>query len=314
MRGSRAGGGSLKTIYRPAWVLDGSLRSEFGIPDEAAARVCGLDEDEATLGVAAARGLLSRSGLGPSEVRRLEASSRTSTGWGATAALALGLARAEVAEIPPTAQPAPPGPGVLRVTAEAPRAGAEALESGRIAALATAQWAEPGESFDASLPRVRILDRPAYDRLARWEPRALSQVPMGANIPLSTWNQSAEARYRLLASQCPLCKRGNHPPLDPCPTCGGRTEARELLAPGELYTFTHIAKGGGPSEFDPLQETEGSYAVAVVAWDGGIRVAGLVTETEPESLRIGARMEPVFRRLYAQEGAWRYGTKFRAQG
>jgi uncharacterized OB-fold protein len=38
----------------------------------------------------------------------------------------------------------------------------------------------------------------------------------------------------------------------------------------------------------------------------------MMVDPDPASLRIGQRVRRVFRRLYAQEGAWRYGTKFQS--
>jgi uncharacterized OB-fold protein len=83
-----------------------------------------------------------------------------------------------------------------------------------------------------------------------------------------------------------------------------------LPSRGTLETFTIIAEGGGPSEFDALQETHGEYAVGIASF-GPVRVPGMICDTPTERLRLDLPVEPVFRRLFAQEGTWRYGSKLR---
>jgi hypothetical protein len=87
-----------------------------------------------------------------------------------------------------------------------------------------------------------------------------------------------------------------------------------LAGPGKIQSYTVVAKGGAPSEFEPLQDLDGDYAVVVVEFGQGVRVVGMVCESPLDGLRIGAAVQPAFRRLYAQDGEWRYGTKFRLVG
>lgn len=268
-------------------------------------RLPALDEDEATFAVAAARALMKQRHVAASTIRRLECVSTTGTGWSVHVQIALGLRHATVLE---TASETV-AEGTLRITSNAPRFGSPHL--GRVEAMAVAEFPGPGKDIDASERTSRSIDEAKATKLAMWEAKAPAAVPMGAYIPKPTWDASLDARYRLVASYCSKCRRGHHPRLDPCPVCGGATETRELAAPGTLYTHTVIAAGGGPTEFDPFQETEGTYGVAIVDFGDAIRVAGLLTGTDLGGLNIGQKMEPVFRRIYAQEGAWRYGTKFR---
>jgi uncharacterized protein len=281
------------------------LCKELGIP--VGTRVPGLDEDESTLAVAAARALVGLRKLAPDAIKGVEFVGPTAPAWAPTAALALGAtARMTTFTEAPAAAPAD---GTMRISALAPRPGSPEL--GRNEAFARAEFPGPGRTLDATPKHSRTVSRASFDKLVAWETKALLQVPMGAYIPKASWEATLPARYQLLAGFCANCKRGYHPRLDPCPVCGGTTQSRSLPTVGHLYTYTAIAAGGGPSEFDPLQDVEGTYGVGIVDFGDAIRIAGILAETDLAQVAIGDKMEAVFRRIYAQEGAWRYGTKFR---
>lgn len=272
-------------------------------------RVPGIDEDEATMAVAAAGALLERQGI---EVASLEAayvSSVTASGWGATFAEALGLPADHVHEGAP---PAESKGRQLVVESHAARAGSPELDTRARTSLAAARLA--GSSTNPTMVLGQEagsvpLSPDVYARLAKWEREAPLQVPRGAYVPEGTWARSRAARYRLLAGECPKGHK-SFPPRPACVTCGAATRGVALPRRGVLETYAGVAKGGGPSEFDALQETEGEYVVGVAAF-GGVRVPGMVCETHRSALRVGLEVEPVFRRLFAQEGVWRYGLKLR---
>ena len=77
-----------------------------------------------------------------------------------------------------------------------------------------------------------------------------------------------------------------------------------------MYAYTIIGKGAAPSEFLEQQLAVGEYATAVVALDDGPRVAAMLADVDPRDVRVGMPVQMVFRRIYAQEGATRYGFKF----
>ena len=282
----------MRATFRPANALGGK-------------RVPGLDEDEATFAVAAAGALIKQRNIPTSSIQRLQCLSATAQGWARHVQIALGLPDASIDE-----KPGGELAGTLRITSDAPRFGSDHFA--HVDALAVAEWPGAAKDIDASDPTPRAIDEAKATKLAAWESKALLAVPMGAYIPKPTWDASLDARYRLVAGYCSHCKRGHHPRLDPCPICGRPTDVRDLASNGRLYTHTVIAAGGGPTEFDPFQDTDGTYGVGIVDFGDAIRVAGILTDTDLASLNIGQKMEPVFRRIYAQEGAWRYGTKFRA--
>ncbi|HVL49146.1 MAG TPA: OB-fold domain-containing protein [Candidatus Thermoplasmatota archaeon] len=140
---------------------------------------------------------------------------------------------------------------------------------------------------------------------------AIPEEPLGAYIPPATYTRDLPARYRLEASRCGACGRLAYPPPAACPACGGRAFARERLAGRAVVeTFTVIGRGGSPGEFAPEQAFAGEYPVAVVRFEEGPRVTARLADVETGRIAIGLEVEPALRRLYRQQGAWRYGLKF----
>lgn len=314
-----------RATYHPAHAIAPGAIGQPGtrgrLATQTEVRVPFLDEDEATLAVEAAGALLQAAKFEASTLARIRVASATRTGWATTLARALGAHNIEPEELSTEEWPrerarASASEAVLWVESQCPRPRSSAMEELALPAQAGAELTGPAAPkgpdlrVDADRPTFS-LSRETYEALAREEARAPGAVPMGAYVPLATWNATRDARYRLMASSCPQCHAAQHPPLDPCPACGGPTHVAPLPRRGHLYSFTRIAKGGGPSEFDPLLEVAGHYDVAVVEFEAGVRVPGMVAEAADVPLKIGQPMEAVFRRLYAQEGAWRYGTKFR---
>lgn len=256
--------------------------------------VCNLDEDAATLAVEAAHQLLRQGRIDASGIGRVELVG-ASPEVASTVALALGVGTQ--------------GGSTIRIRVHAPRAGSPDAVSGRPAHAAAALDASPPEGTGPLRPQVLLGTADQFQRLVKAEQDALGAVPMGAYVPRRTWDATLATRYRLLSSVCDTCRAGHHPPLPVCPVCHNATRTVSLWKPGRLYTWTHVASG--PSEFDPWHQVWGEYTVAVVEHEHGIRLAGILVDADPARLREGMAVEPVFRRLYAQEGAWRYGVKFR---
>ncbi|MFC2002250.1 Zn-ribbon domain-containing OB-fold protein [Chloroflexota bacterium] len=137
---------------------------------------------------------------------------------------------------------------------------------------------------------------------------------MTAYITLPSYVATIDQRYRLVAQKCKDCGQIIFPPRMLCPECGSSgMEDYPLSGKGEIYTYTVISKGGGPSEFDDLQNMIGAYAVAIVKLEEGPLVVCQLTDCDPkpDSFQIGMKVEAVVRRLYEQEGITRYCYKFR---
>jgi uncharacterized OB-fold protein len=80
---------------------------------------------------------------------------------------------------------------------------------------------------------------------------------------------------------------------------------------GRIYAFTKIAAGGAPGEYAEQVKLNGSYGVALVDLEEGVRVMGQLTDCDLEKVQVGQEVQMVFRVLYAHEGVIRYGFKFK---
>lgn len=134
---------------------------------------------------------------------------------------------------------------------------------------------------------------------------------MSAYYSLPMFEASSPQRLRLLAGKCSGCGTLFYPQRPRCTSCGtSHFEDVPLSGRGTIFTFTVIARGGAPSEFDDQQTMTGGIAVAIVELEEGPRVIGQCTDWAPEDLSIGAPVTVTMRRLYDQERVVRYGLKF----
>lgn len=134
---------------------------------------------------------------------------------------------------------------------------------------------------------------------------------MSAYFSLPMYSASIDQRLRLVAGKCAKCGTLAYPQRQVCIGCGNAAfEEVPLSGNGKLYTFTVIARGGAPAEFDEQQTMTGVIPVAIVELDEGPRVVGQLADVQVDKLEIGMKVKAVVRRLYDQEGIIRYGTKF----
>lgn len=134
---------------------------------------------------------------------------------------------------------------------------------------------------------------------------------MSAYFSLPMYSASIDQRLRMIAGKCRSCGKLAYPQRQVCIHCGGRAfETTPLSGNGTLYTFTVIARGGAPAEFDQQQMMTGVIPIGVIELDEGPRVVGQIAAPHLDALEIGMPMRAVVRRLYDQEGIVRYGTKF----
>ena len=137
----------------------------------------------------------------------------------------------------------------------------------------------------------------------------------GARVSLPNWQQSIPQRYRLEAGTCTACGALNFPPDGACQSCHERTtyERVELDPVGEVVARTVIGQGGAPPEFANQQRQSGAFVAAIVALRAGeesVRLPAQVVDCDPEDVSVGDPVLAQFRRIYAQEGIVRYGSKF----
>jgi uncharacterized protein len=275
-------------------------------------RMADIDEDEVTMALDAAHALLEQEGRKASEVTGVVVASRTASGLAPVVAQILTGDASKGREVtaPELEDVAAEGLTIC-ILSDAVRP-----TTGRLATLidtAAEAWIAGGARTSAPPPEAgRDLDAALWDRMAKREPTGAMQSSMGAFIPMATWEAASGSRLRRHVSVCPK-GHASFPARSTCLTCQRPTQVQEASRHATVYTYTVISPGGGPTEFDFLQEVHGAYASLIVSLDGheGVRAPGIATQTPLEELRIGLPVESVVRRIYGFDGAWRYGTKYR---
>lgn len=112
-------------------------------------------------------------------------------------------------------------------------------------------------------------------------------------------------RPYLKGSRCTVCDTIYFPPRTLCIRCleDGRLEGVALSRHGTLHTYT-VVRQGLPFFATP-------YILGYVDLPDGVRVFAQLTDTDPESLRIGMEMELVLAPLLEERGQPVWGYKFR---
>jgi hypothetical protein len=105
------------------------------------------------------------------------------------------------------------------------------------------------------------------------------------------WQALRAGRVEL--PRCQGCKRLVFYPRSFCPSCHGADVVWERIdARGHVYTFTVVHK---PTI--PYFAAEAPYVYAIVELDAGVRLPTRLVGVEPNRVRIGERVEPVFEKL-----------------
>lgn len=130
---------------------------------------------------------------------------------------------------------------------------------------------------------------------------------MGETLPLM-WRKFPE-RYTLMGNYCETCGTAFFPARMVCPNCRrrGKLVPKQMPRRGKIFSFTEVKTG--PTGFDH----ETPYFLAVIELENGVRLLSQVVDSEAEKVKIGARVEKVFRKISEQrrEGAIAYGYKFK---
>ncbi|KAB1191126.1 MULTISPECIES: zinc ribbon domain-containing protein [Haloferax] len=203
---------------------------------------------------------------------------------------------------------------------------ASALEDGASSVLLVGYGGGAGAtalslSADGDVPTRLALDGDtelSYAEALRRRGTITGEEPEGggAYVSVPTWRQTIPQRHRLVAGRCRDCEMLSFPPEGACAACGslGGYEAISLAGEGTVEAATRIGQGGAPPEFVEQQQRSGSFAVAVVAFDGPegdetVSIPAQVVQSPVGTPTIGDRVEAVPRRIYEQEGVVRYGFK-----
>ena len=119
------------------------------------------------------------------------------------------------------------------------------------------------------------------------------------------------SRYNLIGTKCGSCGQVDFPPREVCPECGRRSiwkmQRFRLKGAGQVVTYTVIHDA--PAQF----EMQKPYVIAIIETDEGVRLTSQIIDVAPNEVKIGMRVQAVFRKL-GQEGSAgviHYGYKFR---
>jgi len=134
-----------------------------------------------------------------------------------------------------------------------------------------------------------------------WEREKINQ-PAPAS-PLF-WRLNADV-YRLIGSKCSDCGHITIPKTKICHMCGSFNQKDyQLPKTGTVHTFC--------INYTPPPGLEAPIFNVIVDLDGGGRYLGLITEVaNPEQVKIGTKVEMVFRKVMTDRGLDIYGYKFR---
>jgi uncharacterized OB-fold protein len=113
----------------------------------------------------------------------------------------------------------------------------------------------------------------------------------------------------MLGVKCVNCNTNYFPKRPVCPKCRRKGKLEELSynGSGKVYSFTEISSP--PKGF----EDQVPYVLAIIELDEGAKVTGQIVDITSKDLKIGDRVERVFRVIQKDdpEGLIHYGFKFR---
>lgn len=112
-------------------------------------------------------------------------------------------------------------------------------------------------------------------------------------------------KYGLIGSRCDACGKVYLPPQRVCGSCGGVDSTQPYAAAHRLATVAAVST-------DAVTDTPAPPAMAAMLdFDGGGRLTAELTETRPDEIAVGSRVEMTFRRTYAVRGTPNYFWKAR---
>jgi uncharacterized protein len=118
----------------------------------------------------------------------------------------------------------------------------------------------------------------------------MTALPVPEPTPVSQPFWDGLAQHRILVQFSSSLNRYVFYPRTLAPgTLADDLEWREIDGAGTLYTYTVARRPTGPPWADAVPQL-----LAVVQWDAGPRISTELVEVDPDSIRIGMRVEPVF--------------------
>jgi uncharacterized protein len=130
-----------------------------------------------------------------------------------------------------------------------------------------------------------------------------------------TWRKHKE-HYLLAGARCNECKELIFPSREVCRRCSSTNLSEHIFRPfGEIITFTVIRTQINDPEGENIDIPARNipYVLAIIKLDEGPRLTAQVVECSAEELKIGRKVEMVFRKLNEKgdRGIIEYGYKFR---
>ena len=137
-----------------------------------------------------------------------------------------------------------------------------------------------------------------------------NHVSQGAYVSRAQYDEAAASRLQLHGQ---TNEQGVvWPPRFSHVVGGHSTSGMRLQRCGKVMTWTTLSAAGAPSEFSLRAPVLGGVSTVLLELDDGPNGVFLLVDDEESIIEMDARIELVFRRLYAQEGFVRYGLKARS--
>jgi uncharacterized protein len=123
--------------------------------------------------------------------------------------------------------------------------------------------------------------------------------------PILRWRKYNE-KYLLQGNKCLKCNNVFYPQKYLC-SCGSQDFAPyKFSGKGTLLTFTQINT--------PCQtfSQQAPYCIGIIELEEGPKITAQITDTKINDLKIGSKVEAVFRKIYqsSDQGIINYGFKF----
>lgn len=113
----------------------------------------------------------------------------------------------------------------------------------------------------------------------------------------------------MIGVKCTNCSTYFFPRRNVCPKCRRKGKLEDVMysGKGKIYSFTEI--GAPPVAF----QDQAPYVLAIIELEEGAKITGQVVDASAKDVKIGDRVEQVFRVIQRDdpEGLIHYGFKFR---
>ena len=120
--------------------------------------------------------------------------------------------------------------------------------------------------------------------------------------------RNIKSRYNLVGTKCLNCNQVYFPPRNLCPKCRRESKIVEHKLEGKGIVLTYTTIHVSPEGFGK----QAPYIMAIVKLDEGPKLTTQIVNCSPEEMKIGMRVEAVFRKIKedGSSGIIHYGYKF----